>query len=95
MTSDNVEPSISTPLNKTFTTYNLLMEFNKNDRKKTLDLDKMEKRKGVWKIKFRKIVMTWHQDFPTSEDFERNSSLLPISRATNNREDTSYDFLKN
>ncbi len=58
-------------------------------------LDKMEKRKGVWKIKFRKIVMTWHQDFPTSEDFERNSSLLPISRATNNREDTSYDFLKN
>ena len=56
-------------------------------------LDKMEKRSGVWKIKFRKIVMTWHQDFPATEDYEKNQSLVPISRATNNPEDTSYGFL--
>ena len=56
-------------------------------------LDKMEKRRGFWKIKFRKIVMTWHQDFPTTEDYEKNQSLVPISRATNNAEDTSYGFL--
>ena len=57
-------------------------------------LDKMEKRSGFWKIKFRKIVMTWHQDFSSTEDFEKNVSLVPISRATNNGEDTSYDFFR-
>ena len=46
------------------------------------------------KIKFRKIVMTWHQDFSSTEDFEKNVSLVPISRATNNGEDTSYDFFR-
>lgn len=56
-------------------------------------LDHMEKRGNVWKIKFRKIVMTWHQDAKTSEDFEKNASLTAISQATHDPDDPSFDFL--
>lgn len=56
-------------------------------------LDELEKRDGVWKISFRKIVMTWHQDAACTEDFEQNPSLVPIARATNQSDDPSYEFL--
>jgi hypothetical protein len=56
-------------------------------------LDRMEKRHGVWKIKFRQIVMTWHQDSAISEDFDNNQSLVPITRATHDLDDPSYAFL--
>ena len=56
-------------------------------------LDRMEKREGVWKINFRQIVMTWHQDVPTTEDFANNQSLAPITRATHDPDDPSFDFL--
>ena len=57
-------------------------------------LDKMEKREGVWKIKYRKIIMTWHQDVSSTENFSKNASLVPISRATNDSGDPSYEFLE-
>ena len=56
-------------------------------------LDDLKKRDGVWKISFRKIVMTWHQDAAISEDFEKNTSLAPVARATNQPDDPSYEFL--
>ncbi len=56
-------------------------------------LDQLEKRGDVWKIKFRKIVMTWHQDARTSEDFEKNASLTAIAQATHNPDDPSWTFL--
>ena len=56
-------------------------------------LDRMEKRHGVWKIKFRQIVMTWHQDTAMSEDFDNNQSLVPITRATHGPDDPSFEFL--
>ena len=55
--------------------------------------DRMEKRNGVWKIRFRQIVMTWHQDAAMSEDFDRNQSLVPITRATHDPDDPSFEFL--
>ena len=55
-------------------------------------LDHLEKRDGTWKLKFRKIVMTWHQDADTSEDFDKNQSLVPISRATHDPDDPSFAF---
>jgi hypothetical protein len=56
-------------------------------------LDQMEKRDNVWKIKFRKIAMTWHQNAETSEDFDSNPSLVPIARATNDEDDPLFAFL--
>ncbi|MBL6689533.1 MAG: nuclear transport factor 2 family protein [Pseudomonadales bacterium] len=56
-------------------------------------LDDLEKRNGVWKISFRKIVMTWHQDAACSDNFEQNASLVPIARATNQPDDPSHEFL--
>lgn len=56
-------------------------------------LDRMEKRKGVWKIKFRQIVMTWHQDAAMSENFDKNQSLVPITRATHDPDDPSFEYL--
>lgn len=55
-------------------------------------LDHMEKRGDVWKIKYRKIVMTWHQDAAMSENFDQNASLVPISRATHDDDDPSFSF---
>ena len=55
-------------------------------------LDKMEKRHNVWKITFRKIVMTWHQNTLGSKDEERNPSLKPIARALRYPEDPWFDF---
>ena len=55
-------------------------------------LDHLEKRDNVWKIKFRKIVMTWHQDAKTSENFEKNASLTAIAQATHNPDDPSFAF---
>lgn len=57
-------------------------------------LDDLQKRGGVWKISFRKIVMAWHQDTAVSEDFEKNPSLVPVARATNQPDDPSHDFLR-
>ncbi len=56
-------------------------------------LDDLEKRDDVWKISFRKIVMTWHQDAPCTDNFEGNPSLAPIARATNQADDPSHEFL--
>ena len=56
-------------------------------------LDNLEKRDGVWKISFRKIVMTWHQDASCTDDFELNASLVPIARASNGSDDPSHEFL--
>ncbi len=56
-------------------------------------LDKLEKRNGIWKLSYRKIVMTWHQDAAMSENFEGNQSLVPIDRATHDPDDPSYAFL--
>ena len=53
-------------------------------------LDRMEKRDNVWKISTRQVVMTWHQDAAMTENFERNESLGPIARATNDTDDPSY-----
>ena len=55
-------------------------------------LDQMEKRDGVWKIMFRKIVMTWHQNAPGSKDEERNPSLKDISRADRYPDDPWFSF---
>ena len=55
-------------------------------------LDHMEKRGNVWKIKFRKIVMTWHQDAAMTENFDENASLVPIARATHDADDPSIGF---
>ena len=56
-------------------------------------LDRMEKRDGVWKISYRQIVMTWHQDAATSEDFDGNPSLVPIARASHDADDPSFNYL--
>jgi hypothetical protein len=55
-------------------------------------LDHMQKRDGVWKIKHRKIVMTWHQNAETTEDFDNNEALVQISRASHEDDDPSYAF---
>lgn len=55
-------------------------------------LDRMEKRNNVWKISFRQIVMTWHQDAAMSENFELNASLVPIARATHDGDDPSHEL---
>lgn len=55
-------------------------------------LDRMEKRDGVWKISFRKIVMTWHQNALASADEERNPSLQPITRSSRYPEDPLFSF---
>ena len=55
-------------------------------------LDRMGKRDGVWKIDFRKIVMTWHQNAPGSKDEERNPSLAEISRASRYPDDPWFGF---
>lgn len=57
-------------------------------------LDQMEKRDNVWKIKFRKIVMTWHQEVKVTADFVKNESLVPISRATHDPDDPLFAFLR-
>ena len=56
-------------------------------------LDRLEKRDDVWKISFKQIVMTWHQDAKTSEDYEKNASLNAVARATHDADDPSFDFL--
>ena len=33
-------------------------------------IDHFEKRAGVWKLKFRNVVMDWNQNMPTSADLE-------------------------
>jgi hypothetical protein len=53
----------------------------------------MEKRHGVWKIKYRQIVMTWHQDAAMTENFDNNQSLVPITRATHGQDDPSFEYL--
>lgn len=55
-------------------------------------LDHFEKRGDLWKISFRKIVMTWHQDAKVTADFEKNASLVPIARATHDPDDPSWQF---
>lgn len=44
-------------------------------------IDRMEKRGGVWKIAFRHVVMTWHQNAFATADEEKNPSLQALSRA--------------
>lgn len=55
-------------------------------------LDHMHKRDGVWKIQFRKIVMTWHQNALASADEEKNPSLKLITRAGRYPEDPWFGF---
>ena len=55
-------------------------------------LDEMQKRDGVWKISFRKIVMTWHQNADGSKDLERNPSLHSITEASRYPHDPWFGF---
>lgn len=55
-------------------------------------LDQMEKRDNVWKIAYRKIVMTWHQNAMGSKDLERNPSLEAITEATRYPDDPWFSF---
>ena len=55
-------------------------------------LDLLEKRDQVWKIKWRRIVMTWHQDVAMTEDFDKNASLAAVARANNEESDPSWAF---
>ncbi len=55
--------------------------------------DHMLKKDGVWKIGYRKIVMTWHQQADTSEDFEKNASLTQIAEAGRHPEDPWFGFI--
>ena len=55
-------------------------------------LDQMERRDGVWKIAYRKIVMTWHQNAAGSKDLERNPSLQAISEASRYPDDPWFSF---
>lgn len=55
-------------------------------------LDRMEKRQGIWKIAFRKIVMTWHQNAPGTGDLERNPSLSEIAVAARYPDDPWFSF---
>ena len=56
-------------------------------------LDDMEKRDGVWKIRFRKIVMTWHQNALATADEVSNPSLTLIARASRHPDDPLFEFL--
>jgi hypothetical protein len=56
-------------------------------------LDRMEKRENTWKIRFRKIVMTWHQYGSATGDEEANPSLKPIARASHDADDPLFEFL--
>lgn len=56
-------------------------------------LDRMLNKDGVWKIVYRKIVMTWHQQVATSEDFEKNPALAGIARASRYPEDPWFGFV--
>ncbi len=55
-------------------------------------LDQMQKRDGVWKIAYRKIVMTWHQNSEGSKDLERNPSLQAITEAGRYPDDPWFGF---
>ncbi|MBT4162126.1 MAG: nuclear transport factor 2 family protein [Gammaproteobacteria bacterium] len=55
-------------------------------------LDRMEKRGEVWKIAFRKVVITWHQNAQGSQDEERNPSLATIERAKRYPDDPWFSF---
>ena len=55
-------------------------------------LDQMQKRDGVWKIAYRKIVMTWHQNTEGSKDLERNPSLQAITEAGRYPDDPWFGF---
>lgn len=54
--------------------------------------DRMEKRGDVWKITFRHVVMTWHQNAQGSKDEERNPSLKALTRAGRYPDDPWFDF---
>ena len=54
--------------------------------------DQMQKRGDIWKIAYRKIVMTWHQNAPGSKDLESNPSLQPISEACRYPDDPWFGF---
>ena len=56
-------------------------------------LDRMQKRDNVWKIMFRLVVMTWHQNSFASADEEKNPSLAAIARACRYPEDPLFEFL--
>jgi len=54
--------------------------------------DLMEKRDSVWKIVYRKIVMTWHQNVAGSKDLESNPSLQAITEASRYPDDPWFGF---
>lgn len=56
-------------------------------------LDQMQKRDNVWKIRFRKVVMTWHQNLVASTDEEANPGLKELARASRHPEDPLFEFL--
>ncbi len=55
-------------------------------------IDRMQKRDGVWKIAFRQVVMTWHQNALATADEERNPSLQALSRAGRYPDDPLFKF---
>jgi len=54
--------------------------------------DQMQKREDIWKIGYRKIVMTWHQNAAGSKDLERNPSLQAVSEACRYPDDPWFGF---
>jgi hypothetical protein len=58
-------------------------------------LDRCDRRDGVWKVSFRRIVMEWNIDLDTRETWYRGQfdpSLIQIGGARKDREDPSYAF---
>jgi len=53
-------------------------------------IDRMQKRDGVWKITFRQVVMTWHQNALATADEERNPSLQALARAGRHPDDPLF-----
>lgn len=55
--------------------------------------DHLEKREDIWKIKFRKICMDWHQNALATHD-DDNPGLNQITRGARAPEDPLFAFLK-
>lgn len=77
------------------TAYHYLAVLNGDDTEMTYIgryFDDMEKRDNVWKIKFRKICMDWHQNALVTHD-DDNPGLNQITRGGRQPEDPLFSFL--
>jgi hypothetical protein len=55
-------------------------------------LDRMEKRRGEWRILKRAVVVDWFRQYPDSADWERTRILKAMKPSGRKPDDPYYDF---